>query len=379
MELKVRTYKIYDRHFDNWDAEVRDRWIYDDFIARPDYAREWISITSLAYHEGSDSVFLGIGSFSKELLWKLDRRTGQITSMGYEDAGDRFDAKLHRSLEIDGDTLYGGPALLHDVDKQFEARGGRVFRYDIGTGRYEFLGLPCPRIYIQSLALDRARRMLYGFGASPEVFWKFDLNTMQGGMVAYIGSGAEFIQSHNPVIDDAGCVWGTYGILRAFAYDVGPDSIRLFRYDPDRDETEFTRTAFPIGPDGEKGIPDNSMKGPDGCLYFGLTRGELIRFDPETRAMKSLYRNPDSRRMAGMAFGPDGYLYCMTGEEYGHVKLICYDTKAEKLLREAPVVTEDGETPMRIHHMICTPDGTLYAGENDNHFRYGYLWEIRLP
>ena len=60
------------------------------------------------------------------------------------------------------------------------------------------------------------------------------------------------------------------------------------------------------------------------------------------------------------------------------MKLICYDTKNEKLLWEEYIVDENGERPMRLHHMICTPDGTLYAGENDNHLRSGYLWEMKV-
>ena len=378
MQLKVRTHKIYDAHFDNWEQEVQDKWVYDDFVADPLYSKEWISVTSLAYHEKSDAVYIGIGSFSKELLWKLDRRTGKVESMGYENIGDRYDAKFHRSLEIDGDVIYAGAALFHDPDKQFVAKGGRIVRYDIETGKFEFLGLPCPRIYIQSMALDRERKMLYGFGASPEVFWKFDLNTMEGGPVAYISSGAEFIEAHNPVIDDRGRVWGTYGILRAFAYDVGPDSVRLFCYDPETDTVDFTKISLPNGKDGSKSIPDHSMNGGDGYLYFGLTRGALMRFDPETREVKTLYENAEGRRMAGMCIGKDGNLYLTTGEEDEIVKLVCYDLKNETVLWEKPIETEDGERPMRIHHMISAADGTLFAGENDNHHRSGYLWEISV-
>ena len=111
MKLKnVSHYAIYDQKFDNWKSEVLDRWTYDDFVRDPQYKKKWISITSLAYHQPSDAVYLGIGSFSAELLWKFDRKAKTITSCGYEKVGEPFDAKFHRSLELDGNTLYGGVA-----------------------------------------------------------------------------------------------------------------------------------------------------------------------------------------------------------------------------------------------------------------------------
>ena len=85
MKLKnVSHYAIYDQKFDNWKSEVLDRWTYDDFVRDPQYKKKWISITSLAYHQPSDAVYLGIGSFSAELLWKFDRKAKTITSCGYE-------------------------------------------------------------------------------------------------------------------------------------------------------------------------------------------------------------------------------------------------------------------------------------------------------
>ncbi len=378
MELQIKAHKIYDGRFDNWNSEVKNKWVYDDFVVDPHYAKEWISVTCSAYHADSDSVYIGIGSFSKELLWKLDRKTGKIESVGYEKVGDRYDGKFHHSIEIDGDDLYAGPALFHDIDKQFVAKGGRVVHYNIKTGEFEFLGLPCERIYIQSLTMDRKRRMLYGFGASPEVFWKFDIDKREGGMVAYIGSGAEFAESHNPVIDDRGRVWGTYGILRAFAFETGPDSVRLFCYDPDQDKMEFLPLSLPREGCDEKSIPDVAINGGDGYLYFGTTQGQLVRFDPEKRETKSLYLNKTGRRLAGLARNPaDGLLYGITGEDYD-VKLFCYDTAQEALLWERPFQTPEGDGPVRIHHMIFTPDGVLYAGENDNHDRSCYLWECSM-
>ena len=161
MKLKnVSHYAIYDQKFDNWKSEVLDRWTYDDFVRDPQYKKKWflplcggkkVALFGTAGFGGdpdyfnmllenvkkllpSDAVYLGIGSFSAELLWKFDRKAKTITSCGYEKVGEPFDAKFHRSLELDGNTLYGGVALFHDIDKQFTAKGGRLVKYDINTG-----------------------------------------------------------------------------------------------------------------------------------------------------------------------------------------------------------------------------------------------------
>ena len=91
MKLKnVSHYAIYDQKFDNWKSEVLDRWTYDDFVRDPQYKKKWISITSLAYHQPSDAVYLGIGSFSAELLWKFDRKAKTITSCSNRRIAGRY-------------------------------------------------------------------------------------------------------------------------------------------------------------------------------------------------------------------------------------------------------------------------------------------------
>ena len=378
--FKVRHYKIYDGVFSNWNSEVLDNWVYDDFIADPNYKKEWISLTSLAYHPESDNIYVGIGSFSMELLWKFDRKMGKFSSCGYETIGERFDAKLHRSLELDGDTLYGGVALFHDIDKQFEAKGGRIVQYDIRTGEFRYLARPWGPAYIQSIALDRKRRVIYGFGALPEVFVRHDLNTGESKLIAHIGNGCELAQAHNPVIDQTGCVWGTYGILRAFAFRTGPDSIRLMKYDPDVDRVTFFKHGLPrTGSPGDKGRSDTSILGPDGMLYFGTDFGTLARVNPVSAEVVALCKpNPNSRRMAALAFHPNGLLYGFTGEHY-EVEMFAYDIKKEELLWSESVFDDTANIkPDRIHHMVITDDGVIYAGENDNNDRSSYLWEVEL-
>ena len=377
MIKRVTAHKIYDAKFDNWQSEVHDKWTYDDFIAAPKYKKEWVSVTSLLSYEKTRSIFLGIGSFSAELLWRFDRDTGKITSMGYEKVADKYDAKFHRSMELDGDVLYAAPALFHDPDKQFEAPGARVIAYDIPSGKFEFLGLPAPKVYAQSIALDKKRKIIYGFGLFPEVFWSFDLKTRESKQIAFLGSSFELGQSHNPVIDAKGRVWGTYGIIRAFAYQTGPDSIRLFCYDPDNGHMEFYKHGLPGLHSDDKGKADTAHSDPDGYIYFGTTEGCLARLDPETAVVTPLWHKDGCRRLAGLVRHPDGLLYGTVGE-HEMMSVFAFDTKTDKLVWEAPICDEAGQSPVRIHHLIVTQDGRLFGGENDNNVRSSYLWEIEV-
>ena len=81
-------------------------------------------------------------------------------------------------------------------------------------------------------------------------------------------------------------------------------------------------------------------------------------------------------RLASLAMGPDGAAYGVTGRD-GQCEVIRFDPAAETYELLGPVV--DGEDRCwQVHDVTVAADGTIYAGENDNPHRSGYLWEIRL-
>ena len=375
--FNCRNYKIYNHFFANWKQEVHGVWTYDDFKNHPDYKKEWVSLTSLVYHKPSDSVYVGIGSFAGELLWKLDRKTGKLTSCGYEKIADYYDGKFHRSLEIDGDTIYAGVALYHDIDKQFDAKGGRIVKYDIPSGKFEFLATPMERIYIQSMCMDKKEKKIYGCGASPEVFWEYDIKANKSRLIAYVGSGVEFGEPHNVVLDEEGNVWGTYGILRAMDYDTGWDSIRLFRYEPKSDKMTFFKHTLPRTAPEDKGKIDIAINGNNGYLYIGTDYGNLCKLDIHTAEATYLGHPGQNTRLAALGISPvDGLLYGVAGDGYKAV-LFAMDMKTDQILFTEEIMDDDGVRPARIHFMTFASDGTIYLAENDNEDRSGYLWEVK--
>ena len=163
--MKAKALKLQDTTYGNqWFDEVEDRWEYEDFRRDAAWRQGWISMDSLLYQAADDRVYLGITSFDADIFRAYDRRRGEFVDLGYGRIADPFDAKFHRSLvrwEQDG-CLYGAIALLHDVDRFWEAPGGAIVRYQPGSGRLEKIGIPLPHLYIQSICLDQGRGVLYG-------------------------------------------------------------------------------------------------------------------------------------------------------------------------------------------------------------------------
>ena len=377
--IKSRAYKIVDRAFTNWDSEVKDKWVYDDFKGKEDYIHDWISMTSVQNDEASRQVYVGIGSFDGRLLYSFDRESKAFRDLDYGSVAEPYDAKFHCSLEVDSNgDIYGGLAQFHDIDKQFEAKGGRLVKYIPSTQTYEFLGVPNKGSYIQSIVLDRERRMIYGFTLSPEYFFKYDLSSAQMEVIMTVGNSCELCQAHNPVIDDDGLVWGTYGICRAFAYDTGIDSIRLFAYNPVDGTVDFKKYGLPRLGGGDKGQIDRALNGQDGYLYFGGISGSFSRMNPRTGEITSYGKPCPNKRLAGLCLGKDGCIYGVGGDNY-YVTVFRFHMSTEKLEILGRIYDETlQESPVRIHAITITDDGVLYCGENDNNFRSSYLWEVTV-
>ncbi|MFC5653299.1 hypothetical protein ACFPYJ_30135 [Paenibacillus solisilvae] len=377
--LKSKAHKIVDHQFNNWENEVEGKWVYDDFLRNEHYRHGWISLTSLLSDEHNKRIYVGLGSFDTNLLYAFDRESGTFRDLNYRAAADPFDAKFHCSLEMDSSgDLYGALAQFHDVDKQFVAKGGRLVKYTPSTSTYEFLGTPVEGAYIQSIALDRNRRRIYGFTLSPEYLFEHDLTTGKSHIVMTVGNSFELCQSHNPVIDDNGYVWGTYGITRAFCYETGIDSIRLFKYNPDDGVVDFLDHGLPRIGSKDKGTVDRAINIGDGYLYFGGVAGSFSRLDPRTGETKSYGKPCPNKRLAGLCLGKDGNIYGVGGDNY-YVTVFRFEPQSERLETLGRIFDETiQEGPVRIHTAVMTDDGTLFCGENDNNYRSSYLWEVQI-
>ena len=336
---------------------------------------------SLFYHADDDRVYLGITSFDADIFRAYDRKTGEFMDLGYGKIADPFDAKFHRSLvkwEKDG-CLYGAIALLHDIDRYWEAPGGAIVRYDPKNGELRKVAIPIPHMYIQSICLDQERGVIYGQTFTPERMFRFNLADGRSDDLGPLSSGMEMAQGENVELDDEGCAWCAWAVTRAWQNYAGVDSNRLCKFDPKTDRIQYFDAGLP-NPDGSYGYAraEGLFNLGPGRLYASGANGSIYRIDTET-GMGDYLGTPISdrpSRLTTLRPGPDGAAYGVTGRE-GQCEVIRFDPETETY--ELMGAVADGETRCwQVHDVAVTADGTIYAGENDSPYRSGYLWEIRL-
>lgn len=378
--MHARALKLRDERFGKqWFDEALDRWEYADFPRR--WREGWISVDCLLHDEDDDRVYMGVTSFDTDIFRAYDRGAGAFVDPGYGRIADRYDAKFHRSLARsarDG-CIYAAVALLHDVDRYWDAPGGAIVRYDPRAGTIEKIAIPLPHVYIQSICLDDERGVIYGITFTPERMFRYDLAAGVSEDLGPIGSGMAMAQGENIELDDEDCAWSGWGVTRAWQSGPGVDSCRLCKYDPQAGRIRYFDAGLP-NPDGSYGYTkvEGLFNLGGGRLYASGGNGSLYRVDTET-GMGTYLGTPITgrrSRLAALRLGPDGAAYGVTGRD-GQCEVIRFDPRTEQYELLGSVV--DGEDLCwQVHDVAVAVDGTIYAGENDNPYRSGYLWEIRL-
>jgi len=380
--MKIRAIKLHDVDFGNtWAETVEDRWEYDDFKGRPNWRRGWISMDCALYRPEEDRVYLGITSFDADIFRAYDRKAGTFVDLGYSRIADPFDAKFHRSLvrwDQDG-CLYGAIALLHDVDRYFDAPGGAIVRYDPSTGALEKVAIPLPHVYIQSVCIDPQAGVLYGQTFTPERMIRVDLQTRETTDLGPISSGMVMAQGENIELDHQGCAWCGWSVTRAWQNESGADSHRLCKYDPRTGRIRYFNAGLPR-PDGAYGTVkvEGLFHLGSGRLFASGANGSLFRIDTETGKGRYLGTPIADRRsrLTTLRLGPDGMAYGVTGRD-GKCEVIRFDSYTERYALLGPVQAGE-DACWQVHDVAITPEGVLYACENDCPYRSGYLWEIQL-
>jgi hypothetical protein len=379
--MKIKTLKLKERHFTNWHAEVENHWNYDDLRRDPAFLHDWISFDCCLFLPEQNRLYCGLTCLDGDIFWAFDRDSQSFLNCGYKSLNDGFDAKFHRSLvrrDKDG-CLYAATALLHDIDRYWEAAGGVIVKYDPAKGRLEKIALPMPHLYIQMICLDQQRDVIYGVTFTPERMFSYDLRTSSSRDLGPISSGFEFTQGQNLEMDDEGCVWSPWSVTRAWQNSPGPDSKRLCKYDPRGDKMVYFKTGLPKpGKEAEYVKMDGLFNFGTGDLFATGGNGSLYRIDTETGKASYLGTPIEERpsRLSSMKLAPDGCAYGIAGME-GKCQVIRFSPKTSKYELLGSVVAGEDRC-WQIHDIAVTPDGTIYACENDNPFRASYLWEVTL-
>ena len=379
--MKAKAIKLFDVKIDNWAKEIEDHYEYTDMKNNDKIRKSWISFDGVLSDPDSDLVYLGITSFNADIFRAYNRKTGEFLDLGYSKIADPFDAKFHRALLKSKDgNIYGAIALLHDVDNYWKAPGGAIVRYNPKSGDLKKIGIPIPHVYIQGMTIDEKNRTAYCQTFTPEYLVSFNLDTFQSKVISLTGSGYGMGQGETIVLDKNGCIWGGWSVTRAWQQaGAGADQYRLFRYDPKTERLDFFKHGLPHM-DNIYGFAhlDGIIAAPNGMIYCGSNEGGLYRIDPDTAEVTFIGAPVPPKRIAAFEAGNDGYLYGIGGR-FGNATLFRLDLSTEKYETIGPLYDNELKTSAwQIHDMTITPDGTIYAGENDNPHRTSYLWEITL-
>ncbi len=382
-QTKAHIYK--NRTFDNWDSDVAGNWTIEDLRSDVGYCNDWISFDSLAWDNLTEKLYIGLTSINTDIFHVFNQANQEFQSLGFHRISDKFDAKFHRSLEIDHDgMIYAATALLHDQNQQHQAPGGKLIRYNPKTDEYLILAIPIPHHYIQSIKLDRKRKLIYGFTYPGEYFFRFDLETQQTKILAYIGNGVMMCQPHYSALDHQGKLWGTWGETRAFEDIPGPNPIRIFSYDPDYNHFNWFTYGFPKVNNMDTARVDTMLTTKDGLIYVGTVAGGFSRLNPRDGSVEDLGSPYKGERLAGLTQTSNGLIYGAGNSGYGkdkkgETRLFVFDPEKGNCEDIGPIFDRElGKGAVKIHTLVAASNTKLYAGENDNIYRSSYLWEINL-
>lgn len=382
--MKVTSHRLYDERYGNqWFEEVEDHWDYKDFLSNERWRKGWISVDCGLYNPEDERIYLGITSFDAEIFKAFDLKTNQFIDLGYSKIANEYDAKFHRSLlkrKKDG-CIYGGIALLHDSDKQWEAPGGAIIKYNPETDDMERMDTPVEHVYIQSMALDEERDIMYCQCFPPEYLIAYDMKTRKVTNLGLVGTGySGMAQCENIVLDDDGNLWGPWSITRAWQRNAGVDAYRIFKVPAGEYRMEFLTIGLPKR-DGSHGYEkmDSIFNFHDGYIYASGGNGSIYRIDRHKHEVSYLFTPIEDRpsRLSSMVLSNDGYAYGVTGRG-GKCELLRFDFKNTKYELLGDIVDQDGEPCWQIHDITTDGKGKFFACENDNPYRSGYLWEIEI-
>ncbi len=399
----IHAHKLRDHRLEGWHQEIAGRWSYRRLAADPVWREGWISFDAIVWNPYDGLVYCGLNSIDGDLLYTFDPHSSRFECLCARQWTDAFDVKIHRTILVNphDQRIHFATSLLHDADQQRDAPGGKVVRYDPASRRYEVLAVPVRHLYIQSIAADWERNIIYGFTYPAETLFKMDLRTGSSEVLAYVGNAILFAQPHNAVVDRQGWLWGTYAETRAWDETVGSQPIRLFKYHPDDDRFVWFDYGLsrvedksqllpdpdrPIGASSalaetrhkdDYGFCDSMLYDGERYIYAGTTAGVLSRIDTQTARVEKIARVMATGRFPALAMR-DGILYGGGGMK-SHTQLVRWDTNSSRMDSFTDLTDfEIDDRPARIHEIAVDAQHRLYLGENDNHERSSYLWSVAL-
>jgi hypothetical protein len=285
---------------------------------------------------------------------------------------------VHRALVVSqpGDVYIGGSIGVDNNAAGYDKyAGGHLLMYtprDEERGRIRIgrpvdirdLGIPAAGEGIYNLAIDRGKGILYGTSYPNGRFFSFSIAenqfTLHGALAQRLIQGEKFENEK--------------AIGRALAIDSEGDVFtsgeggRFYRFSSKTQKLEPLDALLP-GVPGREGYNrvDAWATAPDGVLHGGTSDGYLFRLDSKKQRMENLGKPLNQYRIRGLAFGPNGKLYGVGGDDGELARLFSYDPRDgvyEVLgmvdVNRRPYYTWQAYV---IDSVVAGLDGTIYLGQ----------------
>ncbi len=353
---------------------------YEEMFRHEDIRKNFIGFTTIIYNPNDKLLYCGINSFENDIFYTFNPETKEFRSLKYYETqgAEKYDVKVHRSLCLDDDgIIYGATAGLHGVPEYNQAPGGKIFRYDPQKDKLEILSIPLPHLYIQTITMDKKRKIIYGCTYPTGHLFRYEIKTDKARDL-----GLLITAPHRPVVDREGNLWASYHRN----YPPSNPGLELLKYNPDEDKVYYgpwPKSCQMVK--NKKGI-DDMVLGPDEMIYIGTVTGELIRLNPQIPEMEYLGKPFHSTRM-DVKFGPDSLLYIASG--YGDIQeggyggkdtgIFTYNIDTGKFDFYGYIYDQKRKEGLVMVHDIAVTDGRIvYVAESDNMTRTCYFWECTI-
>lgn len=323
---------------------------------------------------GPDGTVYGATSGKRSQLFVLYPVHGYVQPLGYlKDV-----STVHRALVVanDGQVYIGGSNGVDTQGAGYEHyAGGHLLRYTPKNDEAKpiridnpcdvaDLGVPVPGEGVYAMAIDRARDIIYGLSYPNGQFFSYSI---PDGKFTIIGKVAEKPIPGERFEHDKNISRELFVDPKGFVFASG-ENATLFRFDPTSHKLEKLRITAPtvLGREPYNRV-DAWTEDESGNLFGGTSDGYLFRLDPATLQLTNLGKPLNQYRIRGLAFGRNGKLYGVGGDDDEMARLFSYDPTSGSY--EMLGMVDVNRRPYYswqayvIDAVVAGSDGTIYIGQ----------------
>jgi hypothetical protein len=227
-------------------------------------------------------------------------------------------------------------------------------------------GAPVSGETIFALAIDRVANRIYGLTSPNAHVFSYSISEHTFADLGVVAKAAPWAEKneHDKMMSRMLAVDG-----RGDVFVTGEDGV-FFKIDGKKQTLQRLAIHAPAVPGRERyTCADAFLTDKSGAIYGGTSDGYLFRLDPEKLTVTNLGKPLNQYRIAGLAWGSNGKIYGVGGDESDMARLFSYDPADGSY--ELPGFIDVNRRPYFawqayvIGDIVSDSRGTVYLGENE--------------